>query len=137
MDVGAPSNFERMLALAGGSVGRMRENITGFPIDDATTRATMLAVWRAHGYQLDPHTAVGWRAAEAWLARHPDDHPVILATAHPAKFLEIAADVFGPDAVVVPDRLACLADLPKVSIPMAADEHAFTAWLASGGGMTA
>ena len=131
MDVGAPSNFERMLALHGHSHEAMCAQITGLVVDDATTHATMDAVWTNHGYQLDPHTAVGWHAATTWLRTHPEAHPVVLATAHPAKFLEVSEEIFGAGAVVVPERLARLAELPKWAIRMPADNAAFTAWLAT------
>lgn len=132
MDVGAPSNFERMLALVDGDKTKLRELVDGHVVSDTRTLEIMERVWREHRYQLDPHTAVGWDAADAWLAGHLDTHPIILATAHPAKFLEVAARAFGPDAVEVPERLARLADLPKLSLPMAADADTFKAWLRDG-----
>ncbi len=132
MDVGEPSNFERMLALAGGDDRVLRGMLSGHVTDDATTIAVMQRVWSNHGYLLDPHTAVAWNAAESWLAGHPDHHPVMLATAHPAKFLEVATAACGQDAVDVPDRLACLAGLPKVAVAMAADTGAFKSWLRHG-----
>lgn len=133
MDVGAPSNFERMLALAGGDEHVLRGRLGGHVTDDATTIAVMQRVWQRHGYLLDPHTAVAWNAATAWLDEHPGHHPIVLATAHPAKFLEVAAAACGAGAVTVPERLACLANLPKVAIPMPADARAFMDWLRQDG----
>lgn len=135
MDVGAPSNFERMLALCGGNEEKLRGLVTGAVVSDSVALGVMEEVWREHRYQLDPHTAVGWQAATDWLHDHPDDHPVVLATAHPSKFLETAARAYGGDPVEIPERLARLANLPKLSVPMAADAHAFKEWLGRSGGV--
>ena len=54
---------------------------------------------------------------------------IILETAHPAKFPEVMDRALGPGQVAVPERLACLANEPKVAVPMAADSAGFTAWL--------
>ena len=133
MDVGAPSNFERMLAICGGDAEKLRGLVHGQVVSDSAALAVMEQVWREHRYQIDPHTAVGWQAAREWLRDHPGDWPVVLATAHPSKFLETAARAYGGDPVEIPDRLARLANLPKLSLPMAADAGAFKDWLATGG----
>lgn len=134
MDVGAPSNFERMLALCDGDGEKLRSLVHGEVVSDSVALGVMAEVWREHRYQIDPHTAVGWEAARNWLVAHPGDHPIILSTAHPSKFLETAAQAYGGDPVEIPERLARLAGLPKLSIPMAADAEAFKEWLAAGGG---
>ncbi|MFM7181898.1 MAG: threonine synthase [Verrucomicrobiales bacterium] len=134
MDVGAPSNFERMFALCGSDEEKLRGLVFGQVVSDSVALAVMEQVWREHRYQLDPHTAVGWQAATDWLRAHPGDHPVVLSTAHPSKFLETAARAYGGDPVEIPERLARLANLPKLSVSMAADPEAFKDWLAKGGG---
>jgi threonine synthase len=134
MDVGAPSNFERMLAFCGSDDEKLRALVRGKVVSDSVALAVMEQVWREHRYQLDPHTAVGWQAASDWLQSHPGDSPIVLATAHPSKFLETAARAYGGDPVEIPERLARLAALPKLSVPMTADVEAFKDWLARGGG---
>ncbi|MBT8036661.1 MAG: threonine synthase [Verrucomicrobiae bacterium] len=129
MDVGAPSNFARMRELFGDDWKAMTENITGFASNDVGTRAAIREVYEKWGYVIDPHGAVGYLAAKAWLANHPDDTTIILETAHPAKFPETIAEELGPDVLEIPERLACLASEPKVSIPMAAEPDALIAWL--------
>ena len=129
MDVGAPSNFERMEFLFGKSPAAMAAAVAGHAFGDEATRAAMRRVFDDHRYQLDPHTAVGWLAAEAWRADHPADAMVVLATAHASKFLEICEAVFGKDAVAVPERLARLAGRPKLAVPLAAEADALKAWL--------
>jgi threonine synthase len=113
MDIQVSSNFERLLfnlhnrdgarirtmmkdfrdtgslKLSAGAVQSLRADFLGFKVDDVETLATIQRIHTDAGYLLDPHTAVGVRAAE--LALPKLSTPVItLATAHPAKF---------PDAV--------------------------------------
>jgi threonine synthase len=102
MDVGAPSNFERMASHF--SHGEMRSFIRGVSVDDDATRETIQRVHRDYGYFLDPHSAVAWEAAD--LCAGGKDAPglvAILATAHPAKFAEIVEPLTGP--VPVPPSL--------------------------------
>jgi threonine synthase len=96
MDVGAPSNFERMAAHW--TYEEMRQLIQGVSVSDEDTRKTITAVHHTYGYFLDPHGAVGWKAADSLadahaLARGP---LAILATAHPAKFAETVEPLTGP-----------------------------------------
>ena len=105
MDVGAPSNFERMTAHF--SHAELRRLILGASVTDDETRQTIADVFSRWGYYLDPHTAVGWKAADklaqaGLLAENPANIGV-LATAHPAKFAETVEPLTGP--VPVPPSL--------------------------------
>jgi threonine synthase len=59
-------------------------------VNETAVMDEMAETWRSAGYVLDPHSAVGTRAARALLRERPDVPVVALSTAHPAKF---------PDAV--------------------------------------
>ena len=103
MDVGAPSNFERMAAHL--SWAEMKEAILGAAVSDEETRETIRSVHRRAGYFLDPHSSVGWAAADKLLNRGLISGPLgILSTAHPAKFAETVEPLTGP--VPVPPSLA-------------------------------
>src|SRR5215216_5111988 len=60
MDVGAPSNLERMQALYGDDLDALRRDVVGFAYDDARIVAEIGEVYRRHGYLLDPHSAIAW-----------------------------------------------------------------------------
>jgi threonine synthase len=110
MDVGNPSNFERVHALYDGDVARLRRDVAGRAFDDDATRQRMAQTFRRRGYVLDPHSAVGMLGLEAELTAHPRANGVLLATAHPAKF----ADAVEPEVgcgVAAPPALARLAQL--------------------------
>ncbi|MCL2008366.1 MAG: threonine synthase [Treponema sp.] len=102
MDVGAPSNFERISAYF--SLEEMRALIQGVSISDSDTKKTILDVFSKFGYALDPHTAVGWRAADYSKGKSSEKSPIIIAgTAHPGKFAETIEPIIGP--VPLPDSL--------------------------------
>ena len=105
MDVGNPSNFERLSIVFEGSVDKMRKWIQGVRITDQETRETMSQVYRDTGVLIDPHTAVGVLASR----RYRRDsgfagHILTLATAHPGKFVDIVQEATG----VTPDLPATL-----------------------------
>jgi threonine synthase len=126
MDVGAPSNFERMAAQW--SYDEMRRIIRGVFVSDEETRRAILRVHEDDGYYLDPHGAVGWQGADNLQAAQvlPSGPLGILATAHPAKFAETVEPLTGPvpvppvlrdamkrepKATVIPADLAVLAEI--------------------------
>jgi threonine synthase len=105
MDVGRPSNFERLEALLG---SQMSQWIWGTSVSDKETLERIRRVYASTGYIADPHTAVGLEAAQRYREATGDQTPlVVLATAHPAKFPEVVrqALAFEPQ---VPERLARL-----------------------------
>jgi threonine synthase len=98
MDVGAPSNFERMAAHF--SWEEMRRIILGVSVSDEETRQTITQVYHEAGYFLDPHSAVGWKGIDKLSAEHKIDNPIaVLSTAHPAKFSETVEPLVGPAPV--------------------------------------
>ncbi|TVQ99521.1 MAG: threonine synthase [Spirochaetaceae bacterium] len=122
MDVGNPSNFERLAALFDHDVTQMRAQIEGASIADADTSATIARYHREQRMFLCPHTATGVLAAERYRDRHTDasaDHPILcLATAHPGKFLEVVQEATGEQPPLPPQLAEALAR-PKVAVPMA------------------
>ncbi|MDX1546542.1 MAG: hypothetical protein R3247_06125 [Rhodothermales bacterium] len=108
MDVGVPSNFERLRALL--PEGRLRTWVQGARVSDAETRASMQRVYEATGYVADPHTAVGLEAVRRRGAGRSRP-AVVLATAHPAKFPETVREALGVEPSR-PARLARLWDHP-------------------------
>ena len=83
MDVGAPSNFERLQHLK----PAMHTLITGYSVSDADTLQSIRRVYEENGYLADPHTAVGLEAVCRHRRDTASDMPaIVLATAHPAKF---------------------------------------------------
>jgi threonine synthase len=106
MDVGAPSNFERLDALL--ERDQMRRLIQGASVSDEATSASMRRVYDATGYVADPHTAVGLEAVRRARGEGRAEGPVIvLSTAHPCKFPEIVEVAIGIKPAA-PERLSDL-----------------------------
>jgi threonine synthase len=107
MDVGNPSNMERLRALYPQLQG-LRGAVSAVSVADEEIRARIRAGFRTYGQVWCPHTAA---AAEAWERLPPEQrarhHWVLVATAHPAKFREIVEPLIG-GTVPVPDTLARL-----------------------------
>ena len=103
MDVGDPSNLERLRHLYDDDLARIREDVTASSVGDDVTRRTISSVHDRHGYLLDPHTAVGWRALEDELRARPKATGILLSTAHPAKFPDVVAPLVDRE-VPVPAR---------------------------------
>jgi threonine synthase len=101
MDVGNPSNFERMRWLYHDNVEAMRRDIVGNRHSDSDVRATIRDVYERRSYVLDPHSAIAYRGLTAYLrdAETPrargERVGIFLATAHPAKFSEVVEPVLG------------------------------------------
>lgn len=86
MDVGAPSNFVRILEIFEHDFPELSNKIEAVSVSDEVTAATMREVFAQCNYILDPHGAVGYRALADYLDRHVDDRGIVLETAHPVKF---------------------------------------------------
>ncbi|MBI9103178.1 MAG: threonine synthase [Spirochaetales bacterium] len=116
MDVGAPSNFDRLLAIFKGDWDKMKETIGEEVVTDKETLETIKRIQEDYNYLADPHTAVGFLGAERYLEKNADIENIIcLSTAHPGKFLEVVQEATGsfPE---LPEQLKAIQDLEKVSI---------------------
>jgi threonine synthase len=129
MDVGDPSNFERLLSMFDNDADEMRKVISGEVVTDAETSRVIGEMWRKHGILLDPHTAVGYCAAERYLADSADEPELlVMATAHPAKFSEIVEKTIGSPPEL-PGRLAAYLDKEKVSTVIGNDVEELKTYL--------
>jgi threonine synthase len=110
MDVGHPSNFERMSWLYGGDLDAMRHDIAGSRHADDDVRDAIRRVYETRGYLLDPHSAVAYlgltgqagqvgrvgqvgQVGQVGRAGQAGRPGILLATAHPAKFAEIVEPI--------------------------------------------
>jgi len=120
MDVGAPSNWERVQALYHGNLEGMRADIAGSAYTDEQVVAEISRVFRHHEYLLDPHSAIAWLALQDALATEPEAQGVFVATAHPGKFLEVVEPAIGR-SVPLPRPLQEALGRPRHSVSMNVD----------------
>lgn len=132
MDVGAPSNFERLQALLGDA--GIHRWISGDRVDDRTTLQSMRRIYQDTGYLADPHTAVGLEMVRRQRVAGKIFGPVVaLSTAHPAKFPETVKLALGFEPAL-PKRLAALWDGRCSAITIPPKFQALKAELLAGSG---
>lgn len=99
MDVGAPSNFERLHDL---DHDRLRRLVQGYGISEEETLERLRLTHETDGVAVCPHTAVGLAALERDRAAGRTGPAVVLATAHAAKFPEVVEEAVPGLRVTVP-----------------------------------
>jgi len=114
MDVGSPSNFERLKNLFGEKAADFAPFLEGKSWSDEETKKTMGEVYERTGYMLDPHGAVGYLGIKNALKNRPETLGVLLETAHPAKFGEVTKSVLGVKPEM-PERLRAFAERKKMA----------------------
>ena len=111
MDVGDPSNMERLRHLVG-EADVLREQLGVISVDDEEIRESIRHDYAEFGFATCPHTATAsytWRHLDEELAGAHDW--ILVATAHPAKFETIVEPLIGAQ-VPVPPELAELLERP-------------------------
>lgn len=125
MDVGAPSNFARILDLYG-SHEAICADISGVSYPDEEIRKTLAAVYQEKRYLLDPHGACGYQALCDGLK--DGETGVFLETAHPAKFLETVESITS-NKVTIPATLKAFMGGKKQSVELPANFEIFKTYL--------
>lgn len=151
MDVGAPSNYERIAYMY--SLEEVRRLFAAYWLDNDGIIKSIKACKESTGYTIDPHGAVAYKAWEDikngaldnlegiditkpgitpnrpdWADKAKGAVGVILETADPAKFSAIVKNATGAEPPI-PERLQKLMTLPDRAIPMENDYNKFKAWL--------
>lgn len=103
---------------------RVRAEFDSASVNDETTCEVIAQVFNENGELLDPHTAVGLKAARECLAGRSEP-AITLATAHPAKF-SAAITAAGLPAPELPEHLADLFEREERYTVVANDLSAVT-----------
>ncbi|HRI27744.1 MAG TPA: threonine synthase [Chitinophagales bacterium] len=119
MDVGNPSNLQRIQDLYGNNLENIRKDVSAYSFTDAQTITAMQHAYSRFGYVMCPHTAVGYLGINAYFEQHPQPNAmgIFLGTAHPAKFLDVVEPAL-QITVPIPQNLQALANRQKVATPM-------------------
>ena len=156
MDVGAPSNYERIKAMY--SLEEVRKLFASYWLDNEGIIKAIRSCNDKTGYIIDPHGAIGWKAwddirsgamqslfngkkndftkpgltpnAPVWAEEIVKKNAVgiILETASPAKFGSIVTDAIGKEPPM-PSRLEAVMRLPDNAIPMENNYETFKDWM--------
>ena len=128
MDVGNPSNFDRILDLYGHSHQAIVNAMSAYSYTDDKLRQTIGEVYQRTGYLLDPHGAAGYRALKTYVEGNPGVPGVFLETAHPGKFNLTVEEVI-KSTVDVPEQLLEVSLKEKSSILLSAGFQEFREFL--------
>lgn len=119
MDVGAPSNFERMRWLFPDEA-RLRSSFEARAVSDHEIASTITAQHAQFGHTFCPHTATAIRFLHELRDRGHTGQWAVVATAHPAKFETIVEPLIG-ETVPLPGSLAAMLARRSTSEPLPAD----------------
>lgn len=130
MDVGTPSNMERLRALFPG-IEEIRGAVRAESVTDEAIQARIREDFHNYGKVWCPHTAT---AAEVYARMSPAERGhsepgaapwIIVSTAHPAKFREIVEPLIG-QRIEMPESLAKLFSRPVSATDLEPDLAALT-----------
>jgi len=111
MDVGAPSNFERLRWLYAENDAALRADFRTAAVDDAAIREVIARRYAEAGEVFCPHTATAVKLLEQLRAEGVRGDWAVAATAHPAKFESVVEPLIGR-AIEIPPALADLLARP-------------------------
>lgn len=109
MDVGNPSNFERIQKLFNYDLFKLKTICSAYAFSDKETRSAITEVYKDFKYITDPHGAVGYLGLKEYMKSHPDVQGVFLETAHPVKFLDIVEQTL-KQKVEIPQQIQDILD---------------------------
>jgi threonine synthase len=127
MDVGAPSNFER-LQWTFPQADTLRAQLIAQSVDDRTICTTIAMHAHEHDEVFCPHTATAMHVVDELRAAGDEQSWAVVATAHPAKFENVVEPLVG-HAIDVPPSLAAMLQRPASAETLAAEDHALCQWL--------
>ncbi len=158
MDVGAPSNYERIVSMY--SLEEVRKMFASYWLDNEGILEAIQDCYSKTGYIIDPHGAIAWKAWDdirnggmeklikggkhdftkpgltanipSWANEivNKNSIGIILETADSAKFGQTVKQAIGRDPKI-PERLEKIMNLPDRAIPMENDYAKFKEWLMS------
>lgn len=112
MDVGNPSNLERIRWLFQDKLGAMRRALMPSVHTDDQVRHAIRQLWARHRYLVDPHGAIAALGAMASGPSAEAPH-LFLATAHPGKFRETVEPLTG-GSIALPEPLLQAMNRPRI-----------------------
>ncbi|NIV16892.1 MAG: threonine synthase [Woeseiaceae bacterium] len=115
MDVGDPSNMERLRSLLG-EADVLREHLGVLSVNDEQIEAEIQRDFEEFGVAVCPHTATAiytWRNLDPAIRQQWDW--ILVATAHPAKFETVVEPLVG-EAVPLPESLSGILSRPSRSV---------------------
>lgn len=136
MDVGAPSNWVRIMDLFGNNKEAIKNIVTSYSFTDTETLQAIKEIYERFNYIACPHTAIAWLALQAYngdsvkVAGDTKEAQVFLSTAHACKF----PDIFPEDIkakIEIPEQVNSLFNKEKKATAMDISFDSFKKYLLS------
>jgi len=130
MDVGAPSNWVRIMNLFGNDKAQLLELVKSYRYTDAATVEAINDIFNQFNYVACPHTAIAWLAVEEYRknGNHNEETFVFLSTAHACKFPDVFPENIAA-AITIPAQVEELRSKESSAVHMENDFDAFKAFL--------
>ncbi|WP_214228966.1 threonine synthase [Pedobacter sp. B4-66] len=130
MDVGAPSNWVRIMDLFKNDKEALQQIVQSYRFTDEDTLKGINAIYEQFNYIACPHTAIAWLALQQYKLENADSNytGVFLSTAHACKFPDVFPDTIKAK-IEFPDQVKDLLAKPKKAENMNTDYESFKAYL--------
>lgn len=133
MDVGAPSNWVRIMDLFDQDIEAIKNVVTSYRFTDDETLEGIKEIDNKLNYVACPHTAIAYLAIEKYRIENPSDGSaaVFLSTAHACKFPDIfPAEI--ASKIEIPEQVRALESKPKHADQLGVDFEGFKNYLLEG-----
>jgi len=134
MDVGAPSNWVRIMDLFNGDTDALKKVVTSYRFTDDETLLAIKELDAKFDYVACPHTAIAYVAIEKFRKENSSDNSaaVFLSTAHACKFPDIfPANIAAK--IEIPEQVTALESKPKQADQLGVDFEGFKNYLLNKG----
>lgn len=128
MDVGHPSNMERLRQMHG-DAPVLSAVVSAQSVSDTEIEAQIERQFRRRSLEICPHTATAFAVYESLPAARQSEDWILVATAHAAKFESIVEPLIGK-SVTVPAPLAAILERPSSAVTIDPDLEALGGALA-------
>ena len=126
MDVGAPSNWVRIMNLFEEDRASVQKLVKAYRFTDEETLAGIKEIFEKFDYVACPHTAIAYLATKAFAEK--DVAKVFLSTAHACKFPEVfSADMLAK--IEMPEQVKALKNNPELYDELGKDFEGFKGYL--------
>jgi len=130
MDVGAPSNWVRIMNLFDEDRSAIQELVKAYRFTDEETLTGIKEIFEQFNYVACPHTAIAYLATKADAEKNPSNKiaKVFLSTAHACKFPEVfPSDILAK--IELPAQVETLKNNPEIYDELGKDFESFKGYL--------
>lgn len=129
MDVGNPSNWVRILDLFDQDDKALKDILTAYSFSDQQTTAAIEEIYKKDNYIACPHTAIAWRALQAFQEENKGNYaPIFLSTAHPCKFPNVYNEELASQ-INIPQQVSELSNRKQMKVSLDKSYSSFKQFL--------